>query len=146
MTFVNEYVSDEDIEKYDLNGLWNRYFPRRKGQPFLGNRPGWTIDRERNIYLLAIEQGINEHGNRTTFILWWDGVQLLAKLDLVEGSSGKFDEVPFVVVWALFSITRPESCKVAREDIIQALKEALATYGYFGVKRQIPNTVVEFKF
>ena len=146
MAFVNEYASDEDIEKYDLNGIWDKYHPLRKGRYYLGNRPDWTIDRDQNVFLMAIEQGRQEHGNRTTFLLWWDGAHIVANLDLIKGSSGNFDEVPFRIVWALVSMKEPEGFTGRREETVSVLKEALTIYGYWGAQKQIPNTVVEFDF
>ncbi|MES9822515.1 MAG: hypothetical protein ABW161_07200 [Candidatus Thiodiazotropha sp.] len=64
MTFVNEFASEEDIEKYDLNGIWNQYFPSRKGKYYLGQRPWFTIDRERNIFFMVLDGGREEHSNR----------------------------------------------------------------------------------
>ena len=51
MGFVNEYVSDEDIEKYDLRGIWDKYYPLRKGRYFGGNRPHWTVDKNINTFI-----------------------------------------------------------------------------------------------
>jgi hypothetical protein len=43
MAFVNEYVSEEEAKKYDLDGI-NRQFMKA---PDI--RYDWTIDRERGI-------------------------------------------------------------------------------------------------
>lgn len=52
MAFVNEYATDEDIEKYDLNEIWDKYHPARKGKYYVGNQPEFTIDRERDFFLI----------------------------------------------------------------------------------------------
>ena len=146
MGFVNEYVPDEDIEKYDLHGIWDKYYPFRKGRYFGGNKPHWTIDREKNTYLMSIGIGRGEHGNRRKFLLWMDGQHVVVEVDLLKGSSGDLDASPFVLIWALARIAPPDGHDVIEEQIIRSFKDALTTYGYWGVTDQRPNTVVKFKF
>ena len=50
MAFVNEYASEEDIEKYGLKEIWDRYHPFRKGRYFGGNTPAphrMTLEEKR---------------------------------------------------------------------------------------------------
>lgn len=146
MGFVNEYVPEADIEKYDLHGIWDKYYPFRKGRYFGDNNPSWTVDREVNVFLMSIGIGRGEHGNRTKFLLWWNRTHLVAELDLVEGSSGDLDANPFMRVWDLVRIDLPTELEGKRTEVERTLKEALRIYGYWGVRKQRPNTVVEFKF
>ena len=146
MGFVNEYVPEADIEKYDLRGIWDKYYPFRKGRYFGGNKPHWTVDRESNTYLMSVGIGRGEHGNRRKFLLWVDGVHVIAQVDLVKGSSGDLDANPFVLIWDLAQIQIPLPIEENKADIIRTLKDALVTYGYWGITDQRPNTVVEFKF
>ena len=47
MAFVNKYVGQEDIEKYGLDELHNRYEDvNRMRLPRKSFRHRWTIDRE----------------------------------------------------------------------------------------------------
>ena len=85
MAFVNEYASDEDFEKYDLNGIWDKYHPARKGKYYLGQRPGFTIDRERNIFFIRVRQGRFDESNRTTALLWINGRHILVDLEKIDG-------------------------------------------------------------
>ena len=146
MGFFNEYVPDEDIEKYDLRGIWDKYHPLRKGRYFGGNKPSWTIDREANVFLMSIRIGRGEHGNRTKFLLWRNGEHIVAELDLVEGSSGDLEANPFIVVWDLVRMELPTKLDERKTEIGALLKHALRTYGYWGIRNQRPNTIVEFKF
>lgn len=145
MAFVNEYATDEDIEKYDLNGIWDKYHPARKGKYFLGQRPAFTIDRERNIFFMPICQGREEHANRKTVLLWLNGLHVLAVLDLADSSSKSFKEVPYRMDWELVRVDAEKEIRESRNVIFSLLKEALVVYGYSGVRRQIPNTKVNFK-
>ena len=45
MAFVNEYITEEDKEKYGLDELWASYHDLRHNK--LPNEKDWTIDRER---------------------------------------------------------------------------------------------------
>lgn len=146
MAFVNEYVPDEDIEKYDLRGIWDKYYPLYKGEFYFGNKPHWTIDRENNLFLTTIEPGGSGRGNRKRFLLWFDGMHVVVELALVEGSSGDLDANPFVRVWDLVRLDIQGSAKKEEIELIQVLKDAMNAYGYRGATGQRPNTVVEFKF
>ena len=50
MAFVNEYISDEDVEKYGIRQLRDElhanYATREHWE--------WTIDRERDAYLMRL--------------------------------------------------------------------------------------------
>jgi hypothetical protein len=139
-------VSDEDIRQYELNEIWDQYHPLRKGRYYFGSRPSWTIDRDRNIFLLPIGQGNREQGNVTRFLLWCSGSHVIVETALLEGSSAYFEESPFRRVWGLVSIETPKDSVLADEEVMQILKEAITTFGYDGARKQIPHTVVEFKF
>jgi len=146
MGFVNEYVSDEDIEKYDLNAIWDEFHPLYKGELFFGNRPEWTIDREANVFLISMAIGRGDHGNRRTFLLWMNGVRVVAEVDLVQGSSGDLDANPFMMVWDLARLNVPGQLDGEKANVLAMFKAALLTFGYWGIRKQRPNTVVEFKF
>ena len=146
MGFVNEYVPEADIEKYDFHGIWDKYFPLYKGEFYFGHKPYWTIDRENNVFLTTIDPGGSGRGNRKRFLLWLDGTHTIVEVALVEGSSGDLDAKPFYMIWELAHKEIPQSIGVEEEKVIQTLKDALRTFGYMGVWNQRPNTVVEFKF
>ena len=59
-------------------------------------------------------------------------------------SSMKKDEG--IVFWELIDVRNQTGSKVNGDEIIPALKEALLVYGYSGVRRQLSNYSVNFKF
>lgn len=147
MGFINEYASDNDIEKYDLKSVWDKYHPTSKGQYYLGHKPMLTIDREKNIFLLPIEQGREEHGNRTTMLLWIDENHVLAEIDLVRGlNPDGIESNPYRIVWELADVHPQKGFHLPRKTIIEILKNALSVFGFDGANRQLPNTLVEFRF
>jgi len=146
MAFVNEYVSEEDIKKYSLEEDWIRRNPqyRPEGRP-ASCRLKWTIDRERNIYFMVVGGGGREE-NFTDCILNWDGKELAVRLVETAGGSKNLNEVPFKIIWDLEFIRPSQLDVVSHQEIVLVLKEVLTVFGYDGARRQIPNSVVEFKF
>lgn len=146
MPFVNEFASDEDIKKYDLYGIWDKYHPLRKGKYYLGQRPWFTIDRDKNIFFMVLGSGREEHCNRKKVLLWINGCSVVAEIDLVDGSSLNLNDVPFKRVWDLVGLHPQVDSNISEKEIIGILKEALIAYGYYGIHKQVSNTVVEFHF
>jgi hypothetical protein len=146
MAFVNEYASDEDVEKYGLKEIWDKYHPLRRGDYFYGRKPEWTVNREANAFLIVLGIGHGEEGNRIDFLLWQDGIEVKAHLELLDDSSGDLNAVPFRRVWGLTKLSFSDCSKIPKSDITETLRQALTTYGYRGVRKQQPKTIVEFRF
>ncbi|MEW8030128.1 MAG: hypothetical protein AB2806_20630 [Candidatus Thiodiazotropha sp.] len=146
MAFVNEFASDEDIEKYDLNGIWDQYHPLRKGRYYCGQAPMYTIDRERNIFFMVLGGGGEEHTNRLEVLLWINAKHVVVEIDLAIGSSPNINDVPFKQIWELVAVHPENSLNKSKEELVEILKEALIVHGFDGANRQVPNTIVEFKF
>ena len=143
MAFVNEYVSDEDVQKYKLDDLVRRW---KGGWIPPQHRHTWTFDRERDVYFKLMSSGREEQSNHIKSVLFYKGVELTVGLVLMSGSSAMLNASPFRVIWDIEFISHPLGQLVPREEIIPVLKEALIVHGYRGIHRQIPNTVVEFNF
>ncbi|GAB6142170.1 hypothetical protein JCM14076_28990 [Methylosoma difficile] len=154
MAFVNEIVSEENIQKYGLDELKKDFdhFGWLKGRPE-GFWHAWTIDRERSIYFMQAKM-IEENGpsgrpeptTKDIFILNIKGIDIRILLDRVRCSKW-ITESPFYIGWSLLEIDMPSSFQMSREDVIQILKEALKVYGPNGPRgKQALNTIVEFDF
>ena len=146
MAFVNEYASDEDIVKFGLNEIWDRYYPLKKGRYFLGRRPELTIDRQKNAFFIVMSVGHGEEGNRLDALLWLNGAEFRADLELLEGSSKTLDAEPFIRNWGIRGYEISGEREIQVEEFLKTLKEALRSYGYWGVRSQRPNTIVKFNF
>lgn len=144
MGFVNEYVSEDDIEKYNLEELIRHYLPffsrAEAPQPW---RPLWTIDRERGIVFMSMKSGREDLSNRITWMLIWNGSEYKIEVDKFGDPNQTFESSPFIIEWSLVR-TDPEPTN--RNELIEVLKEALTAHGYGGARRQVPNTVVNFRF
>jgi hypothetical protein len=80
-----------------------------------------------------------------SFLLWWDGFHIVARVKQ-EGGSSDLEAVPFYRFWHLVKLAIPSDIPVSRENVLEALRHALTVYGYWGVQEQVPNTVVKFSF
>ena len=159
MAFVNEYINDEDIEKFQINELMNNVQSKnskREKKPFPSQhyKHHWTIDKEREIWLMWTDTPNDPlEPSRFTgerfFVLNYKGKSIEVVLRKVfKESSRKLTDNPFNIVWMLDRIS-PESIKdLSSEEIIELVKEALDVYGTRGIKTPVPfeNIVVTCKF
>ncbi len=136
MTFVNEIISDADIEAYELD------FGK-------GTEHWWTRDKERDLYLFG---GIG--GNPLwdeeivgRFNLYIAGVKLKVELSPGEWSKNWYAK-PYVITWNSLKWIKPSDCGgLQRQQVIALLKEALAAYGRDGCEnKNTQDRVVVFCF
>jgi len=145
MAFINEYISDEDVEKYQINELMNSY--QGEGQfpdEFYHHR--WTINKEKESWFMWVHVPTDpldytrSTGERI-FILHYKSknIEIILRKIFEESSEIKTDN-PFYVTWKLDHIKKPEALKnILDEEIIEVLKEALMAYGTRGIKTSIPH-------
>jgi hypothetical protein len=147
MGFVNEYVSDEDIEKYGLEELYIKYNPSliESGIPSF-HRFMWTINASEEVCLMKVGVGREELCSRFTWVLFWKGKKVKVQTELTDESSRKFSESPYIRVWDLISIENTEIDEADRSEVINFLKDALEVFGYDGARRQIQDTLIKFNF
>jgi hypothetical protein len=136
VAFVNEVVSDADIDAYGLP------FEKGKGH-------WWTRDQERDLYLWGGEFGNPAWGDEVEgrFCLFIDGRTL--RLALSFGLWSKNWHVkPYIVTWdRLLWIDPPDCCGIDRSRVIDFLKESLVAYGRDGREnRNTPDRIVHFGF
>lgn len=136
MAFVNEYISEADIEKYGIKELDEKF---GKGH----YKPHWTLDRERDIYLRHLHNEREEHSNRLTFYFYWKGTSLMATFDLDGGGVRDGEQ------WRSFSLRRmeiPEKIKQQKVEMIADLKEALTAERVGGVYSTATKFTATFDF
>lgn len=150
MAFVNEYISEEDIKKYDIKGIfqqlqvwrWKDIFEN----PLPGSRLHWTIDRERDVFVMVgIEAGRDELSNRLTSAMWWKG-QVLS-IGLEKGGDGSLVG-KVTTVWRLLGIAYPngKAFDGDKDAIIRDLKDALTEYKVFGITWPVADHTAVFEF
>lgn len=145
MAFVNEYVSEEDIEKYNLKEIWLNFRPGRKKEIPSYFRFSWTVDKERNVFFIPAYSGKEEFSDRVNCIFSWKGVLLDVTLQGVSGwldyENGRGEKQ-----WGLINIKKPKGFLVPDVDIISVLKEALLAFGCDGVTTPMKDLRISFVF
>ena len=139
MAFVNEYISQEDIEKYNLIELMNYYYELDYSGPFNPKyrKLSWTIDKERNIWLLdAISRHLPDHREGWTgevyFVLYYKGRKIEIVLEAIGGDK-TLDPIPYV--WKVLRIKEEDIKgfdKKDKQEMFKVLQEALSEYGLNG--------------
>jgi hypothetical protein len=136
MAFVNEVVSDSDIEAYQL-GL-----EKGKGH-------WWTRDKERDLYLWGGETGNPAFGDEIEgrFVLFISGRLIEFAISLGQWSKN-WHAKPYVVAWdKLLWVEPPDLAGIDRDLVISILKEALIAYGRDGRHNlNTPDRIVQFGF
>jgi hypothetical protein len=125
MSFVNEYISAEDIAKYGLDSI-------DKGFVVGGVRSrSWTVDHERNIYLRIVARGREDNFQCSTWTFFWRGELIVLGLENIStsGAPGGSREGHK----KLRSIVVPDKFKGLEKEIIKDLIEALVAYKDGGV-------------
>ena len=145
MAFINEYISKEDIEKYDIFGIRNKFLTgsyqitkeREKNYKIQ-----WTIDRERESWFCyagrVIDQDL-DFGQGTGEEIWYlnyKGRNLevrLFKPPYLEFQGFSSDKKTYKRTWRFLSVT-PESLDgVSNKELRDIIKEALDIYGESGI-------------
>ena len=132
MAFVNEFISAEDVEKYGLKTIDEKFIVGGT------NSRQWTIDRERDIYLRCVARGGGaepEIRNQTKWTFYWRGTPLTLRLDLLEGrgEGGEAGWSHWRLVWLNGSSGLPEHLHPQKAQILEDLEEALTAYQGAGV-------------
>lgn len=132
MTFVNEFISAEDVEKYNLKAIDERFVVGGT------NARDWTVDRGRNVYLRNVAMGAGaepELRNQTIWTLHWQGDLLTLRLDLLAGTGGPGEQgwSHWKLVWLNGSNGFPQHLKQHKAQIIDDLKAALTAYEGAGI-------------
>ena len=150
MAIINEYVSQEDIKKYNLEKLVKKYefYPRYLQIDSIS----WTVDKERDIWLIRCAEEYNpdiDHaGTREhIFTLYYKGVDIEVRVWLEEDSQTNIYISPFIVIWRFLSVDPSSFDGVDENEIKEVLKEFLTVYGDSGVwaQKEAKNAIVKFR-
>ena len=154
MAFVNEYISKEDIEKYDIFGIWNKFLPEReqvKKETEKRYIPQWTIDREREIWFSyagrVIDQDL-DFGQGTGEVIWYlnyKGKNLEVRLQRGK-ESFTIKERPYIKNWIFLSITPESLDDISNKELRNIIKEALDVYGTNGISSLVDRKDINLTF
>ena len=123
MGFVNEYIPEDDIEKYGIAELDNRFV--------VGGTTArdWTIDRERNMYLRQVARGREDTSHLSTWTFLWHDQLIVVYIELLATRGGRGEPC-----WSHQRIRKLEMpAQVDRAEMLTDLREALLAYKDGGV-------------
>ncbi len=135
MAFITEYISKEDIEKYDLlkpcNEICEKYHQGELEWAILNSRD-WCIDRERGIWLFPVrsitigDPRDMEFSGEVIWLLHYRGKDIEIDLRNIhnEYTSKKDTDNPFILIYELESI-RSDIGDIPKQEIVDILKEIL---------------------
>ena len=135
MAFIAEYISKEDIEKYDLpkpcNEIFKKYHQGELDWANLNSR-SWCIDRERGIWLFVVRSIIigdprdMNYSGEVIWLLHYKGKDIEIDLRDIdnENTSTKITDNPFKIIYELESI-RSDIGDIPKQEIVDILKEIL---------------------
>ena len=148
MAFVNEYTSEEDMKKYEIRDVWKKLYgdmPDETLDAMQGRGYCWTVDKERDFFLIRIKSGQFEESNHVQFALRWKGGLLSVTVANV-GSHLDYPARTGSVKWDLLQIWKPKGFAVPDTEIISILKEALTVYELDGIRHPMNSYPVSFTF
>ena len=135
MSFVNEVVSDADIEKFKLRDS-NRKF----GLSVSGTYE-WTVDRATGVYLRYHSYNHQEQGEENFLFCRQGSVDLIVLMSVL----GPRSESPRTVVWS-FARRVIGAGKPIDEGYLADLRSALSVYQLRGLHDVQPQYDVTFDF
>ncbi|MDR3394135.1 MAG: hypothetical protein P4L70_03950 [Parasulfuritortus sp.] len=135
MAFVNELISDEDKQKID----WTKF----KAWPFSDpHRPWkWTIDKERNVFLIPLGGGGPDGDRPDVFALHWDGQVIRFEAEITGSGTGKFWDTLF---WKINNLAIPDNLHSQKEKILESVVNAIRAHGRFFSTEHVKTVHVTF--
>jgi hypothetical protein len=138
MSFVNEYISAEDFEKYQLREIDQNHVVGGV------NARQWTVDRWSDSYLRRLTRGREEWAHVSDWTFRWSGADYTLHFHLV-GASGRPWE-PGSIKWALIRVNgqdAPSRLPEPQPEFLRDLKSALTVYKDGGIYAQSTDFTVE---
>lgn len=147
MAFVNEYISEENIKKYNIREILKKFHPLFDDNDLdaVFGKYSWTIDKDEYIFLILVTQGREDESNQESCAFWWKGTLLGIKI-ANEGGGLDYTNKTGSVTWGLVDIWRPDDFSVPEIEIINSLKDALIVYQLRGVRIPMDHYSVNFNF
>lgn len=125
MTFINEYIPAEDKKKYNMTPDSNFY---------LAGTNSWTVDRERDMFLLPRTGGGPESApGVTNWAFYWKGHLLDVRLRLIDAGDDSTGLHGWQHTRLLGIGDMPPTLQEKRAQIVSDLKDALTANKGLGV-------------
>ena len=142
MAFIAEYISKEDLEKYDIIYAVNKIRTKYR-KPLLSNQDirwlNWVVDKQKQTYLIFIgsPQLPDPRDGYTGEDIWLfhykgKNIELDIRRIYDETTSKYFTENPFKIKYKFQSVNS-DIGDISMDEIYEILNEALLEYGGDGI-------------
>lgn len=132
MGFVNEFISESDLEKHKIMELFKK-FPG-SNPPIDGTKAHWTVNPSEGAFLLELKSGREEdHKRRYWFMVVHSRIYLVEAISSYRGSTNLKDP-NFIWAWNNVSVREFPAGSTGKppEYILEMVCQALKSYGYRG--------------
>ena len=138
MAFSNEIVSEADEAAFEFRQIKRPPLYLDPIWPYQ-----WTIDEGRRIFLIATGVRNDEAGSVKHFVLWFEGEMVRFKLNhMAVGENAEH----VTSTWHLLEMILPRRLRSDRENVLEALREALTAYRVAGVMVTVRSHQAVFQF
>jgi hypothetical protein len=124
MTFINEYIPDDDKKKHNITPDSNFY---------LAGIESWTVDRERNMFLMRRTGGGAEGYPIHHWAFYWRGHMLDARLQLIDAGGDHRGGHGWARIKLVDISGISPALQESKPQIIDDLKDALTAHKGTGV-------------
>lgn len=147
MAFINEYVNEKNIKKYNLEALYRKLKWDENWTP-PGFRFAWTFDAERDCYYIPLWHGREEFSHHCRSVLYFKDIHWNVEVTHEPGGSESIAENPYRIIWGFVHIKSPDGGPTPLEELIPVLKEALIAYKVRGIhtNSKVTSVVTSFTF
>ncbi|MDH1261625.1 hypothetical protein [Pseudomonas sp. GD03944] len=135
MNFVNEYISKDDMDKFQIKDI-----DRRVRRYQRTNADTWTVDRESGTYLRCVARGGEDQLGESAWTFYWQGELLWIELKILDISSNgrnapawSHKKVMKLCVMGENSDHLSERLSIQKNRILEDLEAALLAYKDGGV-------------
>ena len=143
MAFVAEYISKEDLEKYNVVNIVNKYRIKYRCRTPLSDMAieqlDWVVDRQRDIWFMfvcdpCLPDPRDGFTGEEIYILCYKGniIELDIRRIYDETTSKYFTENPFKIKYKFQSVNS-DIGDISMDEIYEILNEALLEYGHDGI-------------